>query len=85
MDCRIRFAAFADFGILNINPKTDKVFYGVPMESLYDFPTYRMDHVFSTVDSKPYWLRNINVGVRFTVLFGFQGKERCILCDPWRH
>ena len=85
LDWRLRFAAFVDMGILDISPNGKNVLYGIPVETIYDFPTYRMDHVFSTVDSKPYWLRNINVGIRFTVLFGFQGKERCILCDPWRH
>jgi len=84
-DCRIRFAAFADFGILNICPSTNNTFYDIPEQTIYDFPTYQMEHVFSTTDAKRFWLRNLNVGVRITVLFGFQGKERCILCDPWRH
>ena len=62
-----------------------KVYYGIPDATLYDFPTYRMDHVFSTKDATQYWLRNLHIGFRFTVLFGFPGKERCIICDPWRH
>ena len=85
LDCRLRFAAFADFGILNICPQTKNVYYGIPLETIYDFPTYRMDHVFSTEDASKYWVRNLFVGVRFTVLFGFRPEERCILCDPWRH
>lgn len=84
LDCRLRFAAFADFGIVNISPQTKNVLYDTPAETIYDFSTYRMDHVFSTDDARRYWLRNVNVGVRMTVLFGFQGKERCILCGPWR-
>lgn len=84
-DVRIRFAGFCDFGMLNICPQTDNVFYGVPMESLYDFPTYRMDHVFSTKDAKAYWMRNLYVGVRITVLFAIPPGEKCILCDPWEH
>lgn len=85
LDCRLRFAAFADFGILNICPKTKNVYYGTPMETIYDFPTYQMDHVFSTKDASQFWMRNLFVGIRFTVLFGFKPEERCILCDPWRH
>ena len=85
MDCRLRFAAFMDFGILNICPGTKNVLYGVPEETIYDFPTYRMDHVFSTQDATKFWTRNLFVGIRFTVLFGFRPSERCILCDPWRH
>ena len=34
---------------------------------------------------KDLWLRNLSVGVRFTVLFSLQAQEHCILCDPWRH
>jgi hypothetical protein len=85
IDCRLRFAGFADFGILNICPNGKGVYYGLPEATIYDFPTYQMDHVFSTKDASSYWLRNLFVGVRFSVLFGFSSKERCILCDPWRH
>lgn len=84
-DVRLRFAGFVDVGILNICPNTNNVFYDTPMETIYDFPTYRMDHVFSTTDAKAFWLRNLYAGVRMTVLIGFPGKEHCILCDPWRH
>lgn len=85
LDCRIRVAGFVDCGILNICPNTNNVFYGIPSETIYDFSTYRMDHIFSTQEAKAFWMRNLFVGVRFTVLFGFQPAERCILCDPWRH
>ena len=85
LDWRLRIAGFADFGIVDICPRTNNVYYGIPDATIYDFPTYRMDHVFSTADAKRYWMRNLFVGVRITMLFGFQGKERCILCDPWRH
>jgi len=34
---------------------------------------------------KDVWLRNLTVGVRFTVLFSLQAQEHCILCDPWKH
>lgn len=84
-DCRLRLAAFADFSVLDICPRTDNPFYETPLETIYDFPTYRMEHVFSTTDAKSYWVRNFFVGIKFSVLFGFQGQERCILCDPWRH
>lgn len=85
LDGRLRFAAFADFGILNICPNTDGAFYETPDRTIYDFSTYRMDHVFSTTDAKAFWMRNLFVGVRVTFLFGFKPEEHCILCDPWRH
>ena len=85
IDCRLRFAAFVDFGILNITPDGNAPYYGIPEETLYDFPTYQAEHVFSTKDATQYWMRNLFTGIRFTVLFGFKPQERCILCDPWRH
>jgi len=85
LDGRIRFGAFMDFGMLNICPNTDGVFYDIPTNTIYDFPTYQMDHVFATTDAKKFWMRNLFVGVRVTFLFGFPPKEHCILCDPWRH
>lgn len=84
-DIRIRFAGFIDFGMLSITPRTNNVLYGIPVETIYDFPTYRMDHIFSTKDAKAFWMRNLYTGLRITVLFGFPGKEKCILCDPWKH
>ena len=85
MDGRIRIAAFVDFGMLNISPKTDNNAYAMPESTIYDFSTYQMDHIFSSADAKNFWQRNLFAGIRLTVLFGFQPKEHCILCDPWRH
>ena len=84
-DIRFRVAAFVEFGMVNISPRSNNVLYGIPEETIYDFPTYRMDHVFSTVDAKPYWLRNIYAGVKLTVLIGKPWKDFCITCNPWKH
>ena len=85
VDCRFRVAGFVDCGLFNICPQTSNVLYGIPTETIYDFPTYRIDHVFSTIDAKTHWMRNLYVGVRLTMLIGIPNKEHCILCDPWRH
>ena len=85
LDGRLRVGAFVDFGMLNICPKAKGAFYGIPTETIYDFATYQTDHVFATSDAAKYWVRNLSVGIRVTFLFGFQPKEHCILCDPWRH
>lgn len=85
IDCRIRFGAFLDFGIINICPNTKKTLYDIPESTIYDFPTYQMSHIFSTEDAHKFWVRNMYVGLRMTVFFGFPEKEFCILCNPWRH
>ena len=85
IDARLRVAAFFDMGIINICPGTDYPMYSLPMETIYDFPTYDMYHVFATEDAKHAWVRNLFVGLRFTVLIAHPGSEKCILCDPWKH
>ena len=85
LDGRIRVAGFVDFGILNICPNTNGFFYEMPEETLFDFPTYQMDHVFATQDASKFWVRNLFAGIRVSFLFGFQPPERCILCDTWKH
>ena len=106
-DCRIRFSAFADISMRNLNPKLNKPFYVLlkgateeenyteeqveaetdpgKLNALYEFSSFEMNHVFETSRVSNYWIGNLTVGVRFTVLFSMQAKEHCILCDPWRH
>ena len=53
---------------------------------------FTMNHIYATKvlddvagdQAGKLWLRNITVGVRFTVLFSLQAQEHCILCDPWK-
>lgn len=81
LDARYRIGGYIDFGVLNVCPNSDKPFYETPMETIYDFPTYRMYHAFATKDAQSAWMRNIFVGVRLTVLFGLPAQQKCILCD----
>jgi hypothetical protein len=84
LDGRLRIAGYADFGLLSIMPGTSGVIYDLPTATIYDFPTYGMDHIFASKDASSFWLRNISAGIRVTFLIGFQPKEHCILCDQWR-
>lgn len=71
LDRRIRIAAYADFGILSIMPASSGFIYSLPMATIYDFPTYGMDHLFTSEEAAAnYWLRNLSVGLRVTFLFG---------------
>lgn len=101
MDCRLRFAAFVDVSLGNINPKgtatlydlnineneTDPARLAIQQQALYDFHSFKMNHVFNTsiANGDNLWVRSLTVGVRFTVLFSLHAQERCILCDPWKH
>lgn len=98
LDCRLRFAGFVDVSLGSIYPHGAQSMYESDVETgrkgqetLYDFyhpfkTPFVMNHIYSTaVPGNKTWLRNMTVGVRFTVLFSLQAQEHCILCDPWRH
>jgi len=97
VDCRMRFSAFADISLLNTCAKGEVPMYDLnvapgetnqaKLQGLYDFHSFKMNHVLSTevANSGNLWVRNLTVGLRFTLLFSMQTKEHCILCDPWRH
>ena len=101
MDCRLRLAAFIDISLPSISPKgtsklydlnineaeTDPAKIEVQQRGLYDFHTFKMNHVLTTdvADGNKLWVRNFTIGVRFTLLFSLKPQQRCVLCDPWRH
>ncbi len=83
-DLRLRVAAYCDFSILSINPKTDFPMVVAPDESRWDFPTFRLSHVYSTNEIASLPLRNMFVGVKLTALFGVKQKEKCVLCGFYK-
>jgi len=101
MDCRMRIAAFIDISLPNISPRgtnklydlnineaeTDPAKIATQQQALYEFHSFKMNHIFTTplANGDKLWVRSFTVGVRFTVLFSLHAQERCILCDPWRH
>lgn len=82
-DWRFRIAAFVNVGLLNISPSTNKDFIYIPENYRYDFPKYQFNHVFSTNHTKNSTLHNFFVGLKLTILYGFQAPERCIICGPF--
>jgi len=98
-DCRIRFSAYLDISLPGLSTKGAESMYEVlspeeeyavkngnlPPSRLADFHSFGMNHVLMTPVASNYKVRNLTVGVRFSVLFSMQAKEHCILCDPWRH
>lgn len=83
-DLRLRFAAYCDMSLMNIHPNTNRPFVEVPDETKWDFPTYRLSHVYSTNETAAYPLRNMFVGLKVTALFGIKQKEKCVLCGFYR-
>lgn len=78
-DQRVRIGAFAEFGILNITPKTQNELFVVPGTSPYDFQTFEYNHALSTGQVSS--AHNFFAGIRITYFFyGVLSKEKCLLC-----
>lgn len=83
-DLRLRMAAYCDMSILSINPNTNLPMVVPPDETRWDFPTYRLSHVYSTNEIAGMPLRNMFVGVKLTALFGVKQKEKCVICGTYK-
>lgn len=80
-DWRIRVGLFCDYGILSILPGTTYPLIRIPEDKPFDFCEFQLHHPFATAE--PDWMRNLFVGVRFTVLWGQKLPEKCIMCFPY--
>ena len=83
-DVRIRFALFADWGTLNINPKSRKDLCYIPSYYKWDFPEYQFNHVLSSDKVSDKYIHNFFAGIKVTVLVGVSLGERCVICHPFR-
>lgn len=77
---RFRLAAFADFGLLNISNDGNQPAIFVPFETKYTFPTFAMQPSLCSTDYTDNHLHNFFAGIKFTFLYVFPEKEKCILC-----
>lgn len=82
LEYRVRVAAFADYGLLNIMPRTQEKLIYIPDGYKWDFPEYQAKHVFSTADASGFSLHNLYAGIKLTVLFGWYIDHLCVLCGP---
>lgn len=90
-DMRIRIGLFAEIGVLNICPKKDNSLFDIPESTRYDFPTFTMNHMFSSSAASGYSIHSFFAGLRVSYFFfGYQSKEKCLLCgsrgfqSPWK-
>lgn len=79
---RFRIAAFADYSLLNINPKTSSASFNIPEgRSQWDFPAFDRNHVLSSDMTEGRHVQNLFAGVKFTILIGYTVQYRCRLCS----
>lgn len=83
-DWRLRLGAFIDWGLLNINPKTNNPLILIPQDYMYDFSEYEFYHILSTSETRGRPVHNLFCGIKLTALIGIKAKERCIICGPFQ-
>ncbi|MGN1239869.1 MAG: hypothetical protein ACI4TV_03230 [Paludibacteraceae bacterium] len=83
-DWRLRIGVFADLGLINVNRSKDKLLIDIPADYMYDFSEYNFNHILTTTTTIPHTAHNCFVGIKFTILYGFQAKEECVICHEFR-
>lgn len=82
---RIKLALFAEYGLMNLNPKRSEDWLYVPTNYLmWDFPLYDMNHTMRTVQARGAQLHNLHAGVKVTLLLGAKRHGKCVLCGKFR-
>lgn len=83
VDWRVRLGLFADYSTLNVMPDTKGELISIPMDTPFDFSTIQLNHPFGSTGSSGYWMRNLFVGLRMTVLIGIKMNEKCLTCQAY--
>lgn len=78
---RIRLAAFADCGMLNICPQKSDPSLAFSFADRYDVGRYQFNNIFRSNVAKDSRINNFFVGAKLTFLFQLpSAKDKCILC-----
>ena len=81
---RLRLAAYADYGLVNINPKGNDYAAFVPAATKFDFATYQLHPSFGSRETSSAGVHNLFVGLKFTILYTLYQPDKCILCSHTR-
>jgi len=78
---RYRFAAFADYGIIQYNTATSNEAVVTMGDNPYAFKQATMYPIVCSTYKSGNIATNLMAGVKFTILFGFQPTYKCVICD----
>ncbi|MBR1630346.1 MAG: outer membrane beta-barrel protein [Paludibacteraceae bacterium] len=78
---RYRLGVYADYGLMNIHQNESLPIIELPAGN--NIGDIKMNHIFATNFAKDKSVVPINVGVKFTVLFGLPHRGTCIRCDDY--
>jgi len=75
-----RIGAYADLGLFNFSTQSSKPAIYIPYVSKWDFATFTAMPIWFSNSMGNYYLHNFSAGLKFTILFNFPGREKCIMC-----
>ncbi len=82
-DWRLRLGVFVDFGLVNINPNTNKNFLSIPDGYRYDFSQYEFNHICSSNEAVGKSIHSVYCGIKLTALIGMKTKKVCRICGEY--
>lgn len=76
----LRVGAYADLGLFNFSTQSGDPAINFPYNTKWDFATFQAKPIWFTRYMGNYYLHNFSAGIKFTILFTFPGKEKCVMC-----
>ncbi len=76
----LRIGAYADLGLFNFSTQSGDPAIYVPYVSKWDFATFVAKPIWFSNSMGNYYLHNFSAGLKFTILFTFPGREKCVMC-----
>ena len=76
----LRVGAYADLGLFNFSTRSAEPSIYFPYVSKWDFATFQTKPVWFSDAIGNYYLHNFSAGLKFTILFTFPGREKCVMC-----
>lgn len=81
---RLRIAAFAEYGLLNIVPDLSMPIFEIPdNEYKWDFPAFQFNHILTTDFADHHIANKFYAGIRVVVLIGHKTNSVCRLCNAY--
>lgn len=80
-ETRLRLALFVDYSLLNLHKNTTLTPIVLDSDYPYDIDRFTTANVLNTERTLNTYLANVNLGVKFTVLFGNKQRFLCHSCE----
>jgi len=81
LEHRMRLSLYADYSLAPLNHNASLAPLAVDPSHVYDIDRFTASHILNTEEMLNTYLANLNVGIKFTVLFGTRQRFLCLSCE----